>query len=675
MNKYIVIIVALFLTQACNQQKNMKIKAIDINNMDTTVSPGDDFNEYANGGWMKNNPIPEDRSRYGAFDELMDKNEKQLRELVENIAKSDNKKGSIAYKIATYYNSGMDTVKIEKEGIEVLKDELDKIDIIKTKEDVQKQIAYLHSQLITSAFGLYGGADSKNSDTVITYLYQSGLGLPDRDYYLSDAKRFKEIREEYQKHIVRMFTLFGYNEIDSKKKADIVYDFELQFAKASMDRIERRDPHKTYHKKNIEELSIISPNFNWKEYFKNIKLSNIKEVIVSQPSFIKAFDEMLICKSIEEWKSYFTWNVIHKTAAYLNKDIVEENFNFYGKKLSGTPEMKPRWKRVLSSTNSSLSEAVGQMYVEKYFPPQAKERMLKLVGNLRVALSERIDNLEWMGDSTKENAQEKLKAIRVKIGYPDKWKDYSALKVTNDSYVRNMLNAHSFTFNEMIKKIDKPVDKTEWHMPPQVVNAYYNPTQNEIVFPAGILQPPFFFLDGDDAVNYGAIGVVIGHEMTHGFDDKGRLYDKDGNLNTWWTKEDAKNFEERAEVLVEQFNEFVVLDSIKANGKFTLGENIADLGGVNISHTAFKHTEQWKNREEKIDGFTAEQRFFLAYAHVWAQNIRDKEILRRTQDDVHSLGKYRVIGPLRNVEAFYKAFDIKEGDYMFLPKDKRAIIW
>jgi putative endopeptidase len=673
--KIYIVVLGLIVMQSCNQTKEMKIKAIDKDNMDLTVSPGDDFNQYANGGWMKNNPIPEDKSRYGTFDELMDKNEKQLRELVEDIARTEHEDGTVAQKIATYYNSGMDTVTIEKEGIDVLEDEFGRIDKINTTQDVQKQLSYFHSHLISSAFGLYGGADAKNSDMVISHLYQSGLGLPDRDYYLSSAKRFVDIREAYKKHIAKMFTLLGATEEEAMKKSKDVYDFELQLAKASMDRIERRDPHKTYHKKTVEELEQMSPNFNWNSYLKDINLSNVENIIVAQPDFIEEFDKMLVDKSIDDWKNYFRWNLINSTSSYLNKDFVEAHFDFYGKILSGTPVMKPRWKRVLGSTNSMLSEAVGQMYVEKYFPPQAKERMLKLVDNLKIALGERIDNLEWMGDSTKENAQEKLKAIRVKIGYPDKWKDYSKLEVKSNLYVLNMLSARNFAFNDMINKIDKPVDKTEWHMPPQMVNAYYSPTQNEIVFPAGILQPPFFFLDGDDAVNYGAIGVVIGHEMTHGFDDKGRLYDKDGNLNEWWTKDDAKRFEERANVLVKQFDEFVVLDSIKANGKFTLGENIADLGGVNISYTAFKKTEQWKNRDEKIDGFTADQRFFLAYAHVWAQNIRDKEILRRTQDDVHSLGKYRVIGPLRNVEEYHQAFDIKEGDYMFLPKNKRAIIW
>ena len=672
---YTIIAGVLLTTQACNEEKVMNKKSIERSNMDLSVNPGDDFNQYANGGWIKNNPIPDDKSQYGAFVELIDENDKQVRELVEEIAKEKHEYGSVAYKIAAYYNSGMDSVAIEKAGTTVLADEFNKIEKISSVEEIQGQLSYFHSYWISSGFGIYGGADSKNSDMVISHLYQSGLGLPDRDYYLSDAERFVEIRTKYMEHLGIMFTLFGDSKEEAASNAEVVYNFELQLAKASMDRLEQRDPHKTYNKKNMAELSELAPNFDWGAYFTSLNLPEVTEVIVSQPDFVKEFDLMLVNKTIEEWKVYFRWNLINESASYLNSVVVNANFNFYGKALSGTPELRPRWKRVLNSTNSSLSEAVGQIYVKKYFPPEAKDRMLKLVDNLKIALGERIKQLEWMGEETKVNAQDKLNAIRVKIGYPDKWMDYTDLVVENDSYIKNVLRARIFSFNDMVAKIDKPVDKSEWHMPPQMVNAYYSPTSNEIVFPAAILQPPFFYLDADDAVNYGAIGVVIGHEMTHGFDDKGRLYDKDGNLNTWWTDEDSERFTKRADVLVNQFNEFVVLDSVKANGKYTLGENIADLGGINISYTAFSKTDQWKNNKEMINGFTPDQRFFLSYAHLWAQNIRDKEILRRTQEDVHSLGRLRVIGPLRNVSVFHDAFDIKEGDYMFLPESERALIW
>ncbi len=605
----------------------------------------------------------------------MDENEKQLKELVDDLLDSKTKKKGIEEKIATFYRTGMDSSAIEKSGISVLSDELKIINKIKTKEDIEKSIAHLHQFGITPGFQLYGAADDRNSSMTITQLHQGGLGLPDRDYYLSKNDRFVKIREKYIEHIAKIFVLAGEEADKANADAETVFNLEKRLAEVSKDRLDLRDPIKNYNKVTVEKLGNLAPEFNWKGYFGSIGLGSVKVLIVGQPDFISGFCKVLANESVDNWKTYLKWNLLNETASYLNSDFVNQNFEFYGKVLSGTPEMKPRWKRVMNTTSGYLGEAVGQIYVKKYFPPEAKERMLKLVENLRLALGDRIRNLSWMSEGTKENALEKLDAITVKIGYPDKWKDYSSLDVKNDAYVLNVLRAAKFHFEDMISKIDKPVDKTEWHMPPQIVNAYYNPTQNEIVFPAGILQPPFFYFDADDAVNYGAIGVVIGHEMTHGFDDQGRLYDKDGNLNTWWTDEDSKLFKERTQVLVQQFNQFVVLDTVKANGEYTLGENIADLGGINVSYTAFLKTNQGKGLNKKIDGFTAAQRFFLSYAHLWGQNIRDKEILRRTQEDVHSLGHFRVIGPLRNVNAFYEAFDIKPGDYMYLPDDEKAIIW
>ena len=675
--KYLLIpALVLIITQACNNTKEMdKVKAIDPANMDLSVKPGDDFYEYANGGWMKTHPIPADKSRYGAFDQLMDNNQKQLKELVDDLLNSKTKKEGIESKIAMFYRSGMDSAAIEKNGIEVLSGEFELIDNIKNKEDVKKEISHLHQYGISPGFQLYGAADDRNSSMVITQLYQGGLGLPDRDYYLSENDRFVKIRKKYIEHVAKMFELSGENSEQAKTEAQTVFNLEKKLAEVSKDRLALRDPIKNYNKMTVTELGKKAPGFDWKNYFNSVGLSEVNKVVVGQPGFIAGFSEVLTNESVDAWKTYLKWNLINETASYLNDDFVNQNFEFYGKVLSGTPEMKPRWKRVMNTTSGYLGEAVGQIYVKKYFPPEAKERMLKLVENLRLGLGDRIHNLTWMSEETKKNAQEKLDAITVKIGYPDKWKDYRKLDVEDDAYVLNVLRAAKFHFEDMISKIDKPVDKTEWHMPPQIVNAYYNPTQNEIVFPAGILQPPFFFFDADDAVNYGAIGVVIGHEMTHGFDDQGRLYDKNGNLNTWWTKEDSKRFKERTKVLVDQFNQFVVLDTVHANGAYTLGENIADLGGINVSYTAFLKTKQGQQLNEKIDGFTAAQRFFLAYAHLWAQNIRDAEILRRTQEDVHSLGKFRVWGPLRNVEAWYEAFDVKPGDKMYIPKDKRAIIW
>lgn len=671
----LLVALVVFIAASCQDKNIMKQKAIDPTAMDLSVNPGDDFNLYANGGWKSSHPIPKDKSRFGAFDQLNDENEKKLKSLVDEIVNTQQKEGSVANKVATFFKTGMDTVAIEQQGYQPIVNYLNAIDSIENQEELQKMIRDFHKIGATAGFVLYGAADKKNSEMVVTYLSQGGLGLPDRDYYLNKAERFAEIRAKYLKHIQKMFGLIGMDNKQATDYAQRIMHIETQLAEASMDRLTLRDPHKTYHKETVQQLISETNNFNWVDYFESQGLGNPDQVVVGQPEFFKRFDQMLTDVSLDDWKIYLKWHFLSGVASYLSKDFVNEDFDFFSKTLQGTPVIKPRWKRVLNATSNSLSEAVGQVYVEKYFPPEAKERMLKLVENLRLALGERIQNLDWMSDTTKKNGLEKLAAINVKIGYPDKWKDYSDLEVKNDAYVLNILRAREFSRNQMLAKINKPVDKTEWHMPPQMVNAYYSPSMNEIVFPAAILQPPFFYLDGDDAVNYGAIGVVIGHEMTHGFDDKGRFYDKDGNLNTWWDDADAERFTKRADVLVKQFDEFVVLDTVHANGKYTLGENIADLGGINISYTAFKKTQQWLHQDQKIDGFTPDQRFFLAYAHVWAQNIRDKEALRRTQEDVHSLGRYRVNGPLRNVPEFHRAFNIKETDYMYLPKEERAIIW
>jgi putative endopeptidase len=439
-----------------------------------------------------------------------------------------------------------------------------------------------------------------------------------------------------------------------------------------MSRLERRDPNKTYNKVSTAELAKLSPDFNWNRYFAELGLGDPGSVNLNQPAFIKEISNLLATVPVEEWKVYLKWTLLNESATYLSSSFEQASFDFYSKAMTGTEVMRPRWKRVLGVTSGALSEALGQLYVNAYFPQASKDRMVKLVENLRVSLGERIQGLEWMGGETKQKAMEKLAAISVKIGYPDKWRDYTALDIQDDSYVMNVMRSNKFDMGYNLGKINKPVDKLEWHMSPQTVNAYYNPTMNEIVFPAAILQPPFFFKDGDDAVNYGAIGVVIGHEMTHGFDDKGCKFDKEGNLTDWWTPEDASRFEERTKILVDQYDGFVVLDTLHADGKLSLGENIADLGGLNISYQAFQKANIQK---ESIDGFTPEQRFFLAYAHVWGQNIRDKEILRRTKEDVHSLGRFRVLGPLQNLPEFYAAFEVKEGQAMFLAPDKRAKIW
>lgn len=657
---------------SCNRKVNQEVSAINPVDLNTNINPGDDFDNFANGGWKKLNPLPSDKARYGIFDKLAEVAEKQLKEIVEETSKANNAKGSIADKIATVFSEGMDSTKIQANGIKPLQPFLSGIDSIRSIDDVRKEITKLHRYGLSPLFVFSGAPDAKNSSMVISQIRQGGMGLPDRDYYLSDDARSKFLREKYAGYIRKVFSLLGENEASSAGSAGKVMAFETKLAKVSMSRLELRDPVKTYNKTTTKGLIEISPAFDWMSYFKAANVGDPKEININQPAFVREISAMLKDVPIEDWKIYLKWNLIKGTAPYLSDNFVDASFDFYGKAMTGAEQNRPRWKRVIGVTSESLSEALGQLYVAKYFPPEAKERMIKLVENLRASLRERIKNLDWMAPETKEKALEKLDAMNVKIGYPDKWRDYSSLDIKDDSYVLNSLRADQFATSYNLNKINKPVDKGEWFMSPQTVNAYYSPDMNEIVFPAAILQPPFFYMHGDDAVNYGAIGVVIGHEMTHGFDDEGRKFDKNGNLTDWWTPEDSKKFDEHAKVLADQFSNFTVIDSVHADGKLTLGENIADLGGLNISYQAFKSA----NKETgKIEGFTPDQRFFLAYAHVWAQNIRDKEILRRTKEDVHSLGHFRVNGPLRDLSQFFEAFNVKPGQKMYLPEDQRAKIW
>ena len=655
------------------RQEPPKLKAIDLADMDKSYSPATDFDNYSNGGWKKRFPIPDEKSRFGSFDLLADSGEVQVQKLITGIASSKQTAGSIASKIADFYNTGMDTAKIETDGLAPVQPLFNEISAIQNKDDVMKVVADLHTQGIRPMYSLFSDADQKNSEMVVAYLYQGGLGMPDRDYYMKDDERSKSIQEAYKIHLQKIFVLAGDNEANSKLNSTIVYKLEYRLAKSSMTLLEQRDPHKIYHKMNLEGLRKISPEIDWLVQFQNLGLKNPGDFIVGQPDFVAELGKMLNEVSVDDWKIYLKWQVLRSTASYLPLAFVNQSFDFFGKTLSGQMAQRPRWKRVQESTNGALSEALGQLYVQKYFPAESKKRMIELVNNLRVSLGDRIQQLAWMSNETKAKALDKLAAITVKVGYPDKWRDYSSLEVSTDSYCANVLRARQFDFNYMISKVNKPVDRTEWMMAPQEVNAYYNPSMNEIVFPAAILQPPFFYVDGDDAVNYGAIGVVIGHEMTHGFDDQGCQYDKVGNLNNWWTDEDSKLFKERTTVLVNQFNGFTVLDTLKANGELSLGENIADLGGLNVAFNALHKV--LTGNEKPIDGFTPDQRFFLAYAHLWAQNIRDKEIVRRTKEDPHSLGRFRILGPLRNMPEFHKAFDVKEGDYMYLKEADRAVIW
>jgi len=658
-----------------NCEKQKEELAINLSNMDTTVNPGDNFYQYVNANWLKNNPVPEDKSYYGAFTELRDKSIENQKKMINKLIKQKNKEGTNAQKIADFYSLGMDTNKINELGIKPLQKELDAIESIKTTDNLIDGIAHLHSIGISAAYNFDAEQDLKNSEMVITWLDQGGLGLPDRDYYLEDTDRSKEIRKEYVKHIVKMFQLIGLNKDIATQNSLAIMDIETSMARASMSRLKRRNPNNLDHKMTMKELTDFTPNLNWKRYFSQIGLEKIDELNIASPKFISEINNMISEVSIDDWKIYLQWNLINRAANYLNSEIENEDFAFYGKVLSGQDKMKPRWERVLNSTNRAMGFAVGELYVEKYFPPESKERMLKLVMNLKKVLGERIQDLDWMEEKTKEKALEKLGKFNVKIGYPDKWRDYGKFAIEDDSYVKNYLRANEFEFNRQLNKIGKPVDKDEWGMYPQTVNAYYHPLLNEIVFPAAILQPPFFYKDADDAVNYGAIGVVIGHEMTHGYDDSGRKFDSNGNLNDWWTKQDAEKFNKRTQVVVEQFNKFTVLDSFNVSGELTLGENLADYGGLTISFNAFMKTFDNKEKPGKIDGFTPEQRFFLSYAKVWRNNIRDKLAQRLIKEDVHSPGKYRVNGGVANIAAWYEAFNIQPEDELYVKKENRLSIW
>ena len=651
-----------------------KVPAINLANLDTTVSPGSNFYQYACGGWIKQNPLKPEYARYGSFDKLREVNQEQLKDLIESLGKEKHEPGSVASKIGTFYTMGLDSVKLNADGISPVKDQLSSIQSIKGKADLSKMVATMQKEGMSPYFSLYVGADEKNSSMNIVQLYQAGIAMGDRDYYLLDDADTKNIREAYKLYVNQLFTLAGYTPDQAKTAADAVLKIETGIATVSFTREDLRDSQKNYNKISLESFKTSYDLLDWEAYFGIMGLKNILELDVKQASFYKGLSDLMKKTTLEEQKYYLSFNLLNSAASYLNDDFYTASFNFFGKTMSGKQEQQPRWKRALETTNTALSEAVGQLYVEKYFPPVAKEKMLTMVGNLQKALGERINGLDWMSDVTKAKAQEKLAAFTVKIGYPDKWRDYSKLEIKGDSYWANVVRSNVFDMEYYLADAGKPVDKARWHMSPQTVNAYYNPTTNEICFPAAILQPPFFNLDADDAVNYGAIGVVIGHEMTHGFDDQGRNYDKDGNLQDWWTPEDATRFTERADVLVKQYDNILVLDSVHANGRFTLGENIADQGGLLVSYTALKNSLQGKE-PAAIDGFTASQRFFLGYAALWGQNVRNEEILRLTKIDPHSLGKWRVNAALRNVEDFYKAFSITDKDPMFMTPQERVVIW
>ena len=651
---------------------------IDLANLDSTYLPGTDFYMFATGGWQKAHPLTDEYSRYGSFDVLQENNNKQLRELIEGVAAQQNEKGSVAQKIADLYNSAMDSVALNEHGLDEMAAFL-ACDGYQTSaqitQDWLKQVwPKMLRQGVDGLMGFYIGADEKDSKNNILSIVQGGLTLGQKDYYLDQDPETAKIREAYVAYIRQLVSHVGFGETDAARISDDVMRIETRLAQASKSMTELRDPEANYHKMSYDQLKKDFAGINWDAYLHIFGISGLKDVIVGQPEAIHEVEKILAEETPEALQNVYLWHAIDMAAGYVDDESRNLSFAFWGTALSGKTQDRPRWKRAVSSVEGCLGEALGQLYVAKYFPPAAKERMEKLVANLQQALGERIDAQDWMSDDTKKVAHEKLDAFYVKVGYPDKWTDYSTLQIGN-SYLQNILSCKEWAIQDMIAKhLNKPVDKDEWYMTPQTVNAYYNPTTNEICFPAGILQPPFFDMEADDAFNYGAIGVVIGHEMTHGFDDQGSKYDKNGNLSQWWTEEDTKRFNERIQVMREYHDSIEVLPGLHSNGSLTLGENMADHGGLMVSYQAFVNATAQAPLSDK-DGFTPAQRFFLAYANVWGQNIRDEEIRKRVKSDPHSLGKWRVNGQMPHMDAWYEAFGITEQDPMFVPKEKRVTIW
>ena len=666
---------AAMVFAGCAQNNNESKPAIDLANFDNTTTPAEDFYQYACGGWMEANPLTPEYARYGIFDQLEKENNEKLKTLIEELNSTPQQPGSVGEKIRMMYAMGLDSLKRNADGAAPVMEQLAAINAVSDRKELSAMVGKMQVESSSPFFNFYIGADEKNSTMNLLQFYQGGLSMSDRDYYLLNDESTLKIRNAYRQYIEKLFSLAGYSTKDASKAAERVLALETEIAKVSVDRATLRDVHKNYNKMTVKEFTKKYDFIDWEEFFKATGISKSTELNAGQIPFFAGLTKLMKKTSLEDQKLYLSFKLLNAASSYLSDDFVNANFDFYGRALQGKEELQPRWKSSLAVVNRSLSEAFGQMYVEKYFPASSKEKMIEMVANLQAALGERIDALEWMSDQTKAKAQEKLGTFIVKVGYPDNWKDYTALEIKNDSYWANICRANVFAHNDMMEDEGQPVDRTEWAMSPQTVNAYYNPTTNEICFPAAILQPPFFNPDADDAVNYGGIGVVIGHEMTHGFDDQGRNYDKDGNLSSWWTKEDEERFNERAKVLVDQYDKIVVLDSLHADGSYTLGENIADQGGLLISYQAYTNTLKERGIPADIDGFTYSQRFYIGYANLWAQNLRPQEIMRRTKTDVHSLGKWRVNAALKNIEDLYIAFDIKEGDAMYLAPEERINIW
>lgn len=675
-NYLMAIAASLLLCSFVPENEPGKMKAgIKRENLDESAKPGNDFYQFACGGWMANHPLTDEYSRYGSFESLNELNLKQLRGLVEELAAGQNEKGSVAQKVGDMYRLVMDSVRLNREGYEPIKSDLQRIASVKDRAELFRLTADLYVEGCGTFFSCYIGADMKNSKANLFEIYQSGLTLEEKEYYLDEDEATVTVRNAYKDLVKDLFQMIGYSEEEAQSRMEQVLKVETLLAKASMSATEQRDPAAVYHKMTIGELKSRYGQLDWDAYFNGLGV-NPKELNVAMPVFVDEVQRLFVEEDLDVLKTYVTWHLLNGATSSLSDDFSKRSFDFYGKVLSGRQVQSPRWKRSINAVNGALGEAVGQMYVERYFSAAAKERMIKLVKNLQVALGERIDAQEWMSEETKKKAHEKLDAFYVKVGYPDKWKDYSKLTIDPSvSLYENYRQVSIWAWRNMVdEKMDKPVDPTEWHMTPQTVNAYYNPTTNEICFPAGILQYPFFDMEADDAFNYGAIGVVIGHEMTHGFDDQGSQFDKDGNFSNWWTEEDKAKFEARTKVMADFFSAIEVLPGLNGNGQLTLGENIADHGGLEVSFQAFRNATKDVELDVK-EGYTPEQRFFLAYAGVWAGNIREEEIRRRTKSDPHSLGRWRVNGALPHIGAWYEAFGVKEGDALYLPEGQRVSVW
>jgi len=643
--------------------------------LDRTVKPSEDFFRFANGGWLKANPIPADQTTWGAFNELREANRKTLREIMEEAAAAKAPQGSALQKVGDFYAAGMDTAAIEKAGLKPLKPLMARIEALKDTKGLAAEIGRMHLEIANPAFGFGVGQDDMDSSSYIAQFVQGGLGLPDRDYYTLEDAKSQDIRAKYLEHLARMFELLGESKLLAKAHAGIVMGIETRLAKASMTQVEQRDPHAIYHKMSPAELAKLAPDFPWTSYFKAMGLPEQKAILVRQPKFFEELGRMAQELPLAQWKTYLRWHLVRGTVNQLPEAFGDESFAFYGKVLSGAKERQARWKRVQASTDGALGEVVGQLYVRKAFSPEAKAKMLELVSNLRSALKGRIEKLTWMSEPTKQKALQKLAAFNVKIGYPDTWRDYSKLEVKKGAFLANSLAATRFESQRGLAKLGKPIDRAEWGMTPQTVNAYYDPSMNEIVFPAGILQPPFFDPKADDAVNYGGIGMVIGHEMTHGFDDQGCQYDAQGNLKNWWTAEDTKAYASRTDLVVKQADAFEVLPGLHLNGKLTLGENIADLGGMKIAFEALKMSWAKNGKPAPVDGFTPEQRFFLGYAQAWRFHARPETARMLVMGDPHSAPKFRVNGPLANLPEFFEAFACEDGSPMKRPAEQRPTIW